>query len=64
MGNIVRFYRKLLDAYVANTPGEPFDLSPWTVRFAMIQAERDRQRYAGTLALLVEAKLPVTAQPA
>ena len=64
MGNIVRFYRKLLDAYAATTPGEPFDLSPWTVRSAVIQAERDRQRYAGTLALLVEAKLPVTAQPA
>jgi collagenase-like PrtC family protease len=30
VGNIVRFYRKLLDAYAANTPGEPFDLSLWT----------------------------------
>ena len=61
-GNIVRFYRELLDAYAANTPGGPFDLNPWKMRVAVIQAEWDRQRHAGTLALLVEAKLPVRAK--
>ena len=62
VGNIVRFYREMLDAYSANTPGEPFDLNPWKARLATIQAERDRQRYAGTIGLLAEAKLPVGAK--
>lgn len=61
--NIVGFYRELLDAYAANTPGAPFDLNPWKARLAAIQAERDRQRHAGTLALLAEAKVPVGAKP-
>lgn len=61
VGNIVRFYRELLDAYSANTPGEPFNLNPWKARLAMIEAERDAQRHAGTLALLAEAKAPVAA---
>ena len=59
VGNIVRFYRELLDAYAANTPGEPFDLNPWKMRLAAIQTERDNQRSAGTLELLTEAKRPV-----
>ena len=61
-GNIVRFYRELLDAYAANTPGGPFDLNPWNMRVAVIQTERDRQRHAGTLPLLAEAKLPARAK--
>jgi putative protease len=64
VGNIVRFYRELLDAYAVNTPGEPFDLNHWKERSATIEAERDRQRHAWTMALLAEAKLPVGAKPA
>lgn len=59
VGNIVKFYRELLDAYAVNRPGEPFDLNPWKVRLATLEAERDRQRSMGTLALLAEARLPV-----
>src|SRR5574337_520584 len=59
VGRIVRFYREMLDAYAANTPGEPFGLNPWKARLTTIQVERDGQRHAGTLALLAEAKVPV-----
>jgi U32 family peptidase len=61
--NIVRFYRELLDAYAVNTPGEPFDLNPWKARSAVIQTERDRQRHAGTLALLAEAPVAAAHHP-
>ncbi|MBI2884137.1 MAG: U32 family peptidase [Candidatus Methylomirabilis oxyfera] len=61
VGNIVRFYRELIDAYAVNAPGEPFDMSPWKARLTAIQAERDSQRSMGTLALLAEAKVPVAA---
>lgn len=37
------------------------DLSPWKVRLTTTEAERDRQRYAGTLTLLAEAKIPIAA---
>ncbi len=56
---IVRFYRDLIDAYVARPKGEPFDLVPWSSRLASIQTERDAARSDGTRLLLLEARQPV-----
>jgi putative protease len=61
VGAIVRFYRDLIDAYEARPMRERFDLDPWKVRLASIQAGRDRQRTKGTRALLAEARIPVSA---
>lgn len=58
VGDIVGFYRELLDAHAAKAPGEPFDLSSWKAHLTSIEVERDRQRHVGTLALLAEAKAP------
>jgi len=58
---MVRFYRELIDAYVASPKGEPFDLSPWQSRLAAIQAQRDTARSDGTRLLLAEARQPVPA---
>jgi putative protease len=58
---MVRFYRDLIDAYLAFPKGEgsPFQLSPWQSRLAAIQAERDAARSDGTRMLLAEARQPV-----
>ena len=58
---MVRFYRDLIDAYVAFPKGESFNLSPWRSRLAAIQAERDTARTDGTRLLLAEARQPVPA---
>jgi putative protease len=59
--SMVRFYRDLIDACVASPKGEPFDLSPWQLRLASIQAQRDASRSDGTRLLLAEARQPVGA---
>jgi len=59
---MVRFYRDLIDAYLAFPKGggdPPFQLSPWQSRLAAIQAERDAARSDGTRLLLDEARQPV-----
>jgi hypothetical protein len=58
---MVRFYRDLIDAYVASPKGEPFNLSPWQSRLLAIQTERDTARSDGTQKLLMEARQPVPA---
>jgi hypothetical protein len=58
---MVRFYRDLIDTYVAFPKGEPFNLAPWRSRLAAIQAERDTSRSDGTRMLLAEARQPVPA---
>ncbi len=62
VGRIVRFYRELIDAYVARPAGRAFDLTPWRARLADIQAERDARRSNMTLVLLNEARQPVAAK--
>src|SRR5574342_255280 len=64
VGRLVRFYRDLIDAYVASPQGGTFDVSPWRSRLAAIQAERDAARSHGTQTLLAEARQPVPAVPA
>ena len=59
---MVRFYRELIDAYVASPKGEPFDLSPWQSLLTAIQMERDTARSDGTRLLLAEARQPVPAR--
>jgi putative protease len=59
VAEIVRFYRELIDAYVAKRPDQSFDLSAWRLRLARIRAERDTQRSNMTLVLLNEARQPV-----
>ncbi len=61
VGAIVKFYRDLINAYEARPKGEPFDLTLWKARLAMIQADRDAQRSKGTQALLAEARIPLAA---
>jgi U32 family peptidase len=58
---MVRFYRDLIDAYVASPRGEPFKLSPWRSRLVAVQSERDAARSDGTRLLLDEARQPVPA---
>ena len=58
---MVRFYRDLIDTYVARPKDEPFDLAPWHARLAAIQSQRDAARGAGTRQLLDEARQPVPA---
>jgi hypothetical protein len=58
---MVRFYRDLIDTYVAFPNDQPFDLSPWQSRLAAIQAQRDMARSDGTRLLLIEARQPVPA---
>ncbi|HYV40182.1 MAG TPA: U32 family peptidase, partial [Thermoanaerobaculia bacterium] len=61
---MVRFYRDLIDAYLAFPKGgshAPFQLSPWRSRLAAIQTERDAARSDGTRLLLDEARQPVGA---
>jgi U32 family peptidase len=59
VGQIVRFYRELIDAYGAKPAEQPFDLVPWRSRLEAIQAERDAKRSNMTLVLLNEARQPV-----
>jgi putative protease len=58
---MVRFYRDLIDAYIASPKDQPFNLSPWRSHLATIQAERDTARSDGTRLLLIEARQPVPA---
>jgi putative protease len=61
---MVRFYRDLIDTYLAFPKGPgalSFDLSPWQLRLAAIQAQRDTARSDGTRLLLIEARQPVPA---
>ena len=58
---MVRFYRELIDTYVAAPKDRPFDLSSWETRLAAIQAGRDTARAEGTRLLLIEARQPVSA---
>jgi putative protease len=61
---MVRFYRDLIDTYLAFPKGPgalSFDLSPWQLRLAAIQAQRDTARSDGTRLLLAEARQPVPA---
>ena len=58
---MVRFYRDLIDTYVAAPKGRPFDLSPWQSRLDAIQSGRDAARSEGTRLLLIEARQPVPA---
>jgi putative protease len=60
VAQIVKFYRELIDTYVAHPKDKQFDLEPWGVRLADIQAARDASRTNMTLALLNEARTPVT----
>ncbi|MCI0483668.1 MAG: U32 family peptidase, partial [candidate division NC10 bacterium] len=53
IGRMVKFYRDLIDAYSADP--HDFDLGPWKVRLAQIQAQRDLERAKGTLDLFQEA---------
>ena len=59
---MVRFYRDLIDSYIASPKGEPFSLLPWQSRLSAIQAERDTSRSDGTRLLLAEARQPVSAR--
>lgn len=59
VGSIVRFYRELIDTYLAKPAKQPFDLTSWSSRLEAIQAERDSKRSGMTLALLNEARQPV-----
>lgn len=56
---MIRFYRDLIDACVAHSEEQPFDLRPWRERLAGIEASRDLARSEGTRLLLLEAHQPV-----
>ena len=61
VGEMVRFYRDLIDKYLAHPKGQPFDLTPWRATLARIEAERNVARSEGTRLLLIEARQPVPA---
>ena len=61
VGEMVRFYRNLIDSYAAHPQGLPFDLTPWRTTLARIEAERNAARGETTRLLLVEARQPVPA---
>jgi putative protease len=61
---IVKFYRELIDAYLAHPKDEPFDLTEWQARLMAIQGPRDAARTRTTLGLLAEARQPVGASAA
>jgi hypothetical protein len=58
---MVRFYRELIDGYLAHPKGRPFDLTPWRARLAEIEKDRNVARSEGTRLLLIEARQPVPA---
>jgi len=58
VGGMLKFYRDLIDAYVAHPKDRPFDLAPWGERLGAIEASRDRARSEGTRLLLIEARQP------
>jgi len=64
VGEIVKFYRDLIDGYLARPRDEPFDLTEWQARLMAIQAPRDAARTRTTRALLAEARQPVVASAA
>jgi len=53
VGEMVRFYRELIDAYVRDRAG--FRMDPWRDRMARIVAERDAERREKTAGLLSES---------
>ncbi len=59
VGAMIRFYRELIDAYLAHSKDQPFDLRPWRARLAGIESSRDLARSDGTPLLLREARQPV-----
>jgi len=59
VARIVRFYRELIDAYLARRPDQAVDLRPWRLQLQAIQAERDAKRTNMTQVLLSEARQPV-----
>jgi putative protease len=61
VGEIVRFYRRLIDGYLAHPKGQAFDLAPWRATLAGIEAERNATRARTTQMLLIEARQPVPA---
>jgi putative protease len=61
VAKIVRFYRELIDTYLAHPKGDPFDLGEWHSRLISIQSARDQARTRTTQSLLAEARLPVLA---
>jgi putative protease len=61
VGEIVRFYRDLIDRYVAHPKGQPFDLAPWRATLAGIEGGRNAARGETTRLLLIEGRQPVPA---
>lgn len=61
VGEIVRFYRRLIDGYLAHPKGQAFDLAPWRATLAGIEAGRNAARARTTQMLLIEARQPVPA---
>lgn len=53
VGEMVRFYRELIDAYVKNRPS--FALDPWKERMAGIVSARDAERREKTAGLISES---------
>jgi putative protease len=62
VGEMVRFYRELINAYLAHPKGQPFDIASWRSRLAGIEADRNAARAEGTQLLLIEARQPVPAR--
>ena len=58
VGGMMKFYRDLIDTYVAHPKDQPFDLTPWRQRLGAIEASRDIARSEGTRLLLIEARQP------
>ena len=58
VGGMLKFYRDLIDAYVAHPKDRLFDLAPWRERLGAIEASRDSARSEGTRLLLIDARQP------
>jgi collagenase-like PrtC family protease len=61
VAEIVKFYRCLIDAYLAKPKNQPFDLASWQATLAGIEGERNAARGQTTQLLLIEARQPVPA---
>jgi putative protease len=59
VAEIVKFYRSLIDGYLAHPKDRPFDLAPWRATLAGIEGERNAARGQTTRLLLIEARQPV-----